>query len=206
MHSIEDIIRENGQKMLKRQKKMRLWVMKSGICGLIRCMMNEKDIERLFKAHYTQMHQLAMALLQDGDSARDIVHDVFTALIDVGGNTEATLGNTEVTPGYLMRAVRNRCLNQIRNLSARERIANRYFLENRDYDEEQWPDEETMQAISGIIAGELTPQCRRVVELRFRTGMSYAEISAELQISGTAVYKHLHRALSIIRKKLKENG
>lgn len=189
--------------------------MKSGICGLIRCMMNEKDIERLFKAHYTQMHRLAMALLQDGDSARDIVHDVFEALIGAGttgeaesilGNEEAAVGNTEVTAGYLMRAVRNRCLNQIRNLSARERIANRYFLENRDYDEEQWPDEETMQAISGIIAGELTPQCRRVVELRFRTGMSYAEISAELQISGTAVYKHLHRALSIIRKKLKENG
>lgn len=110
------------------------------------------------------------------------------------------MGGAEITAGYLMRAVRNRCLNQIRNLSARERIAHRYFLENRDYDEE------TMQAISGIIAGELTPQCRRVVELRFRTGMSYAEISAELQISGTAVYKHLHRALSIICKKLKENG
>ena len=169
-------------------------------------MMNEKDIERLFKAHYTQMHRLAMALLQDGDSARDIVHDVFTALIDAGGNTEATPGNTEVTPGYLMRAVRNRCLNQIRNLNTRERIANRYFLENKDYDGEQWPDEETMRTISGIIVGALTPQCRRVVELRFRTGMSYAEISAELQISETAVYKHLHRALSIIRKKLKENG
>lgn len=180
--------------------------MKTAICGFIRCMMNEKDIEKLFKAHYTQMHRLAMALLQDGDSARDIVHDVFTALIDAGGNAEATPGNTEITPGYLMRAVRNRCLNQIRNLNTRERIANRYFLENRDYDEEQWPDEETMQAISGIIAGELTPQCRRVVNLRFRTGMSYAEISAELQISETAVYKHLHRALSIIRKKLKENG
>jgi len=169
-------------------------------------MMNEKDIERLFKAHYTQMHRLAMALLQDGDSARDIVHDVFTALIDAGGNAEATTGNTEVTPGYLLRAVRNRCLNQIRNLNTRERIANRYFLENKDYDGEQWPDEETMRTISGIIAGELTPQCRRVVELRFHTGMSYAEISAELQISETAVYKHLHRALSIIRKKLKENG
>lgn len=187
--------------------------MKTGICGLIRCMMNEKDIEKLFKAHYTQMHRLAMALLQDGDSARDIVHDVFEALIGEGGgaegtpgNTEGAGGNTEVTPGYLMTAVRNRCLNQIRNLGTRERIAHRYFLENRDYDGEQWPDEETMQAISGIIAGELTPQCRRVVNLRFRTGMSYAEISAELQISETAVYKHLHRALSIIRKKLKENG
>lgn len=194
--------------------------MKNGICGLIRCMMNEKDIERLFKAHYTQMHRLAMALLQDGDSARDIVHDVFEALIGAGrgaegtpreaeaanGDAEGAGRGAEVTAGYLMKAVRNRCLNHIRNLSARERIANRYFLENRDYDEEQWPDEETMQAISGIIAGELTPQCRRVVELRFRTGMSYAEISAELQISGTAVYKHLHRALSIIRKKLKENG
>lgn len=187
--------------------------MKTGICGLIRCMMNEKDIEMLFKAHYTQMHRLAMALLQDGDSARDIVHDVFEALIGAGRGAEGTTGNaegegsnTEVTAGYLMRAVRNRCLNHIRNLGTRERIAHRYFLENRDYDGEQWPDEETMQAISGIIAGELTPQCRRVVELRFRTGMSYAEISAELQISETAVYKHLHRALSIIRKKLKENG
>lgn len=187
--------------------------MKTGICGLIRCMMNEKDIEKLFKAHYTQMHRLAMALLQDGDSARDIVHDVFTALIGEGeggegtpGEAEAAVGGAEVTAGYLMRAVRNRCLNHIRNLGTRERIANRYFLENRDYDEEQWPDEETMQAISGIIAGELTPQCRRVVEMRFRTGMSYAEISAELQISGTAVYKHLRHALSIIRKKLKENG
>lgn len=199
---------------------MRLWVMKTGFCGLIRCMMNEKDIEKLFKAHYTQMHRLAMALLQDGDSARDIVHDVFTALIGEGGDgkgisgdaeaasgdAEAASGGAEVTAGYLMTAVRNRCLNHIRNLGTRERIAHRYFLENRDYDGEQWPDEETMQAISGIIAGELTPQCRRVVELRFRTGMSYAEISAELQISETAVYKHLHRALSIIRKKLKENG
>ena len=180
--------------------------MKTAICGLIRCMTNEKDIERLFKAHYTQMHRLAMVLLQDGDSARDIVHDVFEALIGAGRDAGAAVGGAEITAGYLMRAVRNRCLNHIRNLSTRERIANRYFLENRDYDEEQWPDEETMQAISGIIAGELTPQCRRVVEMRFRTGMSYAEISAELQISGTAVYKHLRHALSIIRKKLKENG
>lgn len=168
--------------------------------------MNEKDIERLFKAHYTQMHRLAMALLQDGDSARDIVHDVFEALIGEGRDAGAAVGGAEITAGYLMMAVRNRCLNHIRNLSTRERIAHRYFLENRDYDDEQWPDEETMRTISGIIASELTPQCRRVVNLRFCTGMSYAEISAELQISETAVYKHLHRALSIIRKKLKENG
>ena len=45
-------------------------------------MTNRNDIEQLFKAHYSQMHRLAVALLHDGDLARDIVHDVFVSLLD----------------------------------------------------------------------------------------------------------------------------
>ena len=46
--------------------------------------------------------------------------------------------------GYLLNAVRNRCLNHIRDCEIHQRIANRYFLDNEEYDSERWPDDETI--------------------------------------------------------------
>ena len=156
-------------------------------------------MERLFKAHYTQMYRLAVALLHDDDLARDIVHDVFASLLD-------STPRMPVTGGYLIRAVRNRCLNHIRDCEIHQRIANRYFLENEEYESGDWPDEETVARIYSLIRSEISPQARRVMELRFSGGLPFARIAATMQISETAVYRHLSRALTIIRKKLNENG
>lgn len=162
-------------------------------------MTKRNDIERLFKAHYAQMFRLAVGLLHDDDTARDIVHDVFLSLLGAGGDTSPSAP-------YLLKAVRNRCLNHIRDCSVRERIANRYFLEDREYDEEDWPDEETIALIYSLIATDISSQARRVMELRFSEGKRFAAIAAEMGISETAVYRHLSHALKIIRKKLNENG
>lgn len=160
-------------------------------------MTNRNDIEQLFKTHYAQMHRLAVALLHDDDLARDIVHDVFVSLLD-GSH------NLLVTGGYLLKAVRNRCLNHIRDCEIHQRIANRYFLDNEEYDEEDWPDEETISRIYSLISNEISPQSRRVMELRFSEGMPFARVAAAMGISETAVYRHMSHALTIIRKKLKE--
>ncbi|MDE5723305.1 MAG: hypothetical protein K2H99_03870 [Paramuribaculum sp.] len=84
-------------------------------------MTNSNDIELLFKTHYAQMYRLAVTLLHDDDLARDIVHDVFASLLDRSPDLI-------VTGGYLLKAVRNRCLNHIRDCEIHQRIANRYFL------------------------------------------------------------------------------
>ncbi|MBD5311546.1 MAG: sigma-70 family RNA polymerase sigma factor [Muribaculaceae bacterium] len=162
-------------------------------------MTERNDIEQLFKAHYVQMHRWAVALLHDDDLARDIVHDVFVSLLD-------TTSDTEITASYLLRAVRNRCLNHIRNCEIHQRIACRYFIENEEYDSEDWPDDETIARIYELIKSELTPQARRVIELRFSSGMKFSGIAAEMGISETAVYRHLRHALIIIRQKLNQNG
>ncbi len=143
------------------------------------------------------MHRLAVALLHDDDLARDIVHDVFAALLDSAKS---------VSQGYLMRAVRNRCLNFIRDCEIHQRVAARYFLENDEYDSENWPDDETIARIYRLIENELTPQARRVIELRFSSGLPFSKISAEMGISESAIYRHLSHALKVIRKKLNENG
>ena len=163
-------------------------------------MTHRTDIEKLFKKHYAQMHRQAAMLLHDNDFARDIVHDVFCTLLN--GN----IAVTALTSSYLLRAVRNRCLNHIRDLDIHGRVLGMYFTEMDEYDEEDWPDEATILEIYSIISDDLPEQCRRVVELRFVSGLKFEAVAREMGISQTAVFKHLRHALSIIRNKLRENG
>lgn len=162
-------------------------------------MTNRNDIERLFKTHYAQMYRLATALLHDDDLARDIVHDVFASLLDRDQNIL-------VNGGYLLKSVRNRCLNHIRDCGIHQRIANCYFLDNEEYDIEDWPDEDTIARIDSMIRNDISPQARRVIELRFSNGMPFSRIATTMGISETAVYRHLSHALSVIRKKINDNG
>ncbi len=155
-------------------------------------------IESLFRSHFAAMHRVAMLMLRDDGMARDIVHDVFETLL--------ATGNSEVSEVYLLRAVRNRCLNHIRNLSARERLKEMYSLSEQQIDAEEWPDEATITLIQSTLSSALTEACRRVVELRFTDGLSYQEIADTLGISKVAVYKHLRHAIDVLRQKLSQNG
>ncbi|MDE6301127.1 MAG: sigma-70 family RNA polymerase sigma factor [Muribaculaceae bacterium] len=162
-------------------------------------MTDKNEIERLFKSHYAQMFRLAAGLLHDDDLARDIVHDVFASLL--AGSYQIA-----VTPSYLLKAVRNRSLNHIRNCDIHMRVANRFFLTAEEFDTEDWPDEETIAMIHRMIRNDISSKERRVLELRFSKGLKFSKIACEMGISETAVYRHLSHALKTIRQKLNENG
>lgn len=66
-------------------------------------MTNFDDIEQLFRSHYAPMYRFAMIILRDDNASRDIVHDVFESLL--------VSGKSEVSEAYLLKAVRNRCVN-----------------------------------------------------------------------------------------------
>lgn len=161
-------------------------------------MTTKDDIERLFRTHYAAMYRLAMLILRDDDVARDIVHDVFEALL--------FSGRSDVSSPYLLTAVRNRCLKHIRSLSANDRMKEVYSVDEREIEYEEWPDDETIALIQKTIASGLTEASRRVMELRFSEGKSYQEVADILGISKVAVYKHLRHAMDILRKKLSQNG
>lgn len=163
-------------------------------------MANKKDIEWLFKAHYTKMLCVAKAILHDDDSARDVVQDVFASLLYDKANTGLP------SEYYLVAAVRNRCLNLIRDLGTRERVANLFFLENADYDAEEWHNDTTISELYSIITNDLSAQGRRVMELRFVEGLTFVKIAEKLGVSENAVYKHVRQSILTIRKKLKDNG
>lgn len=154
------------------------------------------DIERLFRRSYPSLLGLATALLHDPETARDIVHDVFAAILD---NPPAA----PLTTGYAARAVRNGCVNHLRHLSVRERFAGMFIPELEDA--EEWPPETLLQRIRELVASYPSEQGRRVLRLRFGRGMKYAEIASELGISQVAVYKHLRHALDVLRQSLEND-
>ena len=156
------------------------------------------DIENLFRTHYTSMYRLAMLILRDENVSKDIVHDVFEALL--------VSGKTDVAKAYLLTAVRNRCLKHIRSLSAKERFKEIFSIGEEEILSEEWPDEEIIGLIQKTIANDLTESCRKVVNLRFAESKSYQEIADTLGISTVAVYKHLRHAIDVLRKKISQNG
>lgn len=160
-------------------------------------MMQASEIEELFKANYGAMHRLAAMILHDAESAHDAVHDVFAHLL-------TSEPGAPVTPAYLMACVRNRCVSKLRNADAYERFRNLCPAREEDLDDEDWPDESTFEEIHKFAA-YLPPKCGEVFRMRFYEGMKTSEISATLETTERSVYKHLHHALELLRKKLVNN-
>ncbi len=157
-------------------------------------MTTKDDIEQLFRTNYAAMYRLAMLILRDDEVARDIVHDVFEALL--------VSGKSDVSASYLLTAIRNRCLKHIRSLSVQDRFKAVYSVDKVEIEDEEWPDDETIVLIQTTVSKDLSGACQRVVELRYSDGKSYQEIADILGISKVAVYKNLRHAIEVLRKKL----
>lgn len=163
------------------------------------CEAPAESIEGLFRTHFAQMRAVALAMLHDEEAAQDVVHDVFAQLLDARAPRL-------VGAPYLLRAVRNRCLNHIHRCEIHERVARNYFVETEEYRGGEWPDDETLARLRTLIASRLTEQEARIIELRFGGGKRFAEVAAEMGISQTAVFRHLRRALTLIRQNFDQNG
>ena len=155
-----------------------------------------RHIEQLFKEHYPVMLKLAVMLLHDKEEARDIVHDVFTRLLE--GNIRFDKNKAEA---FLLSCVRNSCLNVMRSRSAREQAMRLYLPE-----ESTEGLEERVQALQGSLKDLTPPICRDIVLMHYRDGMTFKEIAAHFHVSETTIYKHLREAMNQLRLTLKQLG
>lgn len=163
-------------------------------------MTKKSEIERLFRSHYSEMFRVATIILRDQEEAHDVVHDIFASIM------ESDYGDT-ITQHFLMRSLRNRCLNRLRDRSVAERIKGIYAIETcGNYDPSGILDSNRLDRINAIIQMDLSEASRRVVMMRYGEGMSYKEIADALNISVSGVYKHLRHSLDILRLKLGKNG
>ena len=85
-------------------------------------MLDKRILEQLFRQNYSEMIHLARVLLGDDGEAEDVVQDIFLRIAD-----------SDILPqndSYLITAVRNACLNMIRQMQLHERVKNLLPIED----------------------------------------------------------------------------
>lgn len=182
---------------------------------------NKETIEQLFRQHYLRMYQLARVLLKDDAASKDVVSEVFADVLN--GKTQLELDNETANDktivsnpslpsanagSYLLVCVRHKCLNLLSRQKMKDRV---HHLLKADTSPSIAPLEATIteidretekyEAILAYMDTELTPQTRKVLDLRFRQKLKYREIATELGISEVAVYKHLAQGIRKLKQK-----
>ena len=160
--------------------------MSAGVDGRAQTGVNE-----LFRLHYLALVRLAMRLVDDQETAEDLVQDVFVGLT----NSRQPVVEPE---RYLRRAVVNRC----RSVLRRRRVAQTFLARRRPAELVAGSDEETQrsserQRVLAAVAA-LPARQRQVVVLRYYEDLSVAQIADVLKISPGAVSSALNRALAAL--------
>ena len=159
--------------------------------------MDRQHVEQLFRQHYRRMYSVAYSLLYDGQESEDVVSEVFAHLLESG--TELLPASAE---GYLMVAVRNRCLKRLRDKSNRERILRLYACELHDDDDWQ-EDEQKLSQLRQLAHTLLSPQELHLFIQRFLDGKDYKAICAETGTSRIVVWKHLSHIVKMLKENIK---
>lgn len=151
------------------------------------------EFETLYIQCFPPSMRLAMNLLHEEDEARDVVQEVFLKLWESNTRVENPMA-------FIIRTVRNTCLNRISLLDTRNRIRQRIMLDStiEDFDIDKRNDE-----VRQVIHELLTPREQDVVDRIYGEGMSYKDAAENLDISVATINKNVVSALKKLRDHFK---
>ncbi len=163
----------------------------------------------IYDQHYVMLCRFAFQFLNDRGLAEEIVDDTIFYLWE----HRKELSITHSLRSYLMTAVKNRCINELKSLRYRSQLSfsnvtlqeNQSFLETVFVDDRQpmgiLIEKELEERILFYI-NTLPDECRRVFVLSRFENKKYREIATELNISINTVKYHMKNALAYLEKHL----
>ena len=129
------------------------------------------------------------------EASKDIVSDAFEY---VWSNIDKIECNT--AKSYLFMYVKNKSIDYLRSKSIHEKCLMLYEELSIKYTEQDYIElDERMLAIRSAME-KLTPHTRHILEECFIQKKQYKEVAEELDISVSAVRKHIVKSLKIIRE------
>lgn len=159
--------------------------------------------EQIFKSHFEYLCNFALQYVEDLDAAQEICQKVFINLWE----RRSAIDANQSIKSYLFTAVRNKCLNHIRdNKKYRSRILDLDCgdIELEFNDTPLFSDTDELKNIIENALSELPEKCRMVFEMSRFQQMKYREIAEELDISQKTVEAHMSKAIKFLRNELKD--
>lgn len=158
----------------------------------------------LYAAYKNRLIYFAMRFLKSREYAEDIFQDAF-AVIWQGRrfiNPDASFSS------YLYTIMRNRILNQLRDLENQDKLKEQILLQAVDYTNET-KDEILANDLKTFISRalqQLTPRQREIFEMSREQQMSHREIAETLGISANTVQESISTSLRVLRTYLEKNS
>lgn len=172
---------------------------------------DQKAFKYIFDRYYVLLCRFANQMLNDTSLAEEIVDDAIFYLWEHRKEIEITYS----IRAYLMRAVRNRCLNELNSLSHRAELNFSTYIspENMEFLETLFKDDD--HPLGTLLEHELEDEliccieslpeeCRRVFKKSRFEQKKYEEIAEELNISVNTVKYHIKNALAYINNHLSD--
>ena len=159
----------------------------------------ESAYEQLFKEFYQPLTVFANGYVEDLESGKEIVQDLFVHLYEKRKNLVITTS----IKSYLYQSVRNRCLNHLKHRQVQKMHHDRMKTELNFSDnlEDKIRETELEHMVSKVVE-QLPPQCRRIFNMSRVSGLSNGEIAEQLKISKRTVETQISNALKVLREKL----
>lgn len=153
------------------------------------------EFEAIYHTCFPPAMRLAAGMLHDDDDARDTVQEVFIKLWE----SDVEVVNPQA---FIMRSVRNACLNRISAADTRERFRRSYTLDEFD---ETFDIEAQSHDIQMAVQTRLTEREQQVIGKLFADGLSYKEAAQSLEVSVASINKNVVSALKKLRIYFKTN-
>lgn len=168
---------------------------------------NEDAYQYIYDHHYALLCHVANGYVKEQFLAETIVGDTIFHVWEIRETLEISVS----IRSYLLRAVRNRCINYLNSEREKREIAFSALLPDEIADDkiilpdshplgtllERELEEEIYKAIE-----KLPDECRRVFDKSRFEGKSYEQISQDLGISINTVKYHIKNALASLQKNL----
>lgn len=151
--------------------------------------------EHFFKENYSKFYYFALRYIDDREVCRDIVSDAFEYAWKSYKNDEI-----ENWRNYIYSFIRNECIDYVRHLTVHQKYTE--FYVNMMNEEEQPEEVDERVALIRKLMDQLTPKTRLILEECYINKKKYKEVAADLEISESAVKKHIVQALKNIRKNI----
>lgn len=165
--------------------------------------MNKETLEQLIQEHRKGLYKFILSNVKNTEVAEDMTQDVLFKI------TRAVHKSGEIKNfrAYLFQTAKNQVINYWRQASTSRSLKEQYWSDIQqnntfrttpciDFDRE---------IIFKQLEEQLTEQQQKIFFLNRKDGLSYKEISEQLNISKSTVKNHMLMALKVIRSYMEKN-
>jgi RNA polymerase sigma-70 factor (ECF subfamily) len=161
---------------------------------------SEAAYQQLFDMYYRKLVVFALKYVGDPEVAKDLVQDLFLRMYEA--RREVRIQSS--LPSYLYSALRNKCLNHMKQKTVREKntFLNPAAEPEGDVDLEEKMDAVELEAKIFELVSRLPDKCRKIFLMSRVDGKRNREIADELNLSVRTVETQISKALRSLRNSL----